>query len=29
MKEIDNILADNIREPVGAEFMAPPDKAAA
>lgn len=29
MKEIDNILADNIQEPVGPECMAPPDKAAA
>ena len=29
MKGIDRILADNIRQPVGPEFMAPPDKAAA
>ena len=29
MKEIDRILAENILEPVGPEFMAPPDKAAA
>ena len=29
MKEIDRILADNVSQPVGPEFMAPPDKAAA
>jgi aryl-alcohol dehydrogenase-like predicted oxidoreductase len=29
MKEIDRILADTIRQPVGPEFMAPSDKAAA
>lgn len=29
MKEIDSILATHIKEPVGPEFMAPPDKAAA
>ena len=29
MKEIDEILAKTIRQPVGPEFMAPPDKAAA
>ncbi len=29
MKEIDRILAENILQPVGPEFMAPPDKAAA
>jgi aryl-alcohol dehydrogenase-like predicted oxidoreductase len=29
MKEIDRILAVNIKEPVGPEFMAPPERAAA
>ena len=29
MKEIDNILARNVTNPVGPEFMAPPEKAAA
>jgi aryl-alcohol dehydrogenase-like predicted oxidoreductase len=29
MAEIDKILADTVKDPVGPEFMAPPDKAAA
>jgi aryl-alcohol dehydrogenase-like predicted oxidoreductase len=29
MKEIDRILADHIKQPVGPEFMAPPERAAA
>jgi len=28
MAEIDKILANNIKQPVGPEFMAPPEKAA-
>ena len=29
MAEIDRILADTIKDPVGPEFMAPPDRVAA
>jgi hypothetical protein len=29
MAEIDKILADTVKDPVGPEFMAPPERAAA